>query len=352
MKLFGKKKKKKEEGEEDEEEEQSKKKKKRKPRKKKKTPPKPWGRKERAILAGLFVGTIVVSATLSIRARSWKLPGLPRLSVPRIRIPFLSEEKIIIEGDRESSGVTERITKEFEYKTNDLSGVYGLYVIRLDSGTTYGVEEETVFQAASLIKLPVMAGIYMEEESGRLDLDDIYSLKEEDKVGGSGGLYQEEEGFTLTFREIVKRMGLESDNTAFNIALNILGKDRVREVIDELGMKDTSLDENETTPKDIGLFFKKLWEGKIVSEENRDELLSFLTNTVYEDHLAAGISSEVGVSHKFGREVNVVNDAGIVYSENPYVVVIMSKGVIMDEADKVFPELSSFVYREEVFIVY
>jgi hypothetical protein len=40
-----------------------------------------------------------------------------------------------------------------------------------------------------------------------------------------------------------------------------------------------------------------------------------------------------------------VNDAGIVYAEKPYIVVIVSKGVVAKEADSAFPELSKSIYN-------
>ncbi|MBN1168584.1 serine hydrolase [Candidatus Woesebacteria bacterium] len=351
MGLFGKKKKKKKEEEEGEEEdvqdEKQLKKKKRKPRKKKKVPPKPWGKKERKTLAIFLLGTILISAFLSFRARSWKLPGLPRLSIPKFKVPILGEEKIVIEGDISKKEITEEIIEGFKSKTYGLTGVYGLYVFNLDSSISYGVEQETVFQAASLIKLPVMVGMYLEEELGKLNLDDTYILREEDKVGGSGSLSLKSEGYEVTYRELIQLMGKQSDNTAYNIALYTLGKDRTEQIISSIGMENTSVEENKTTPEDIGLFFKKLWEGAILKKDDQDELLSFLTNTIYEDHLAAGIPSDIRVAHKYGREVSVVNDAGIVYTDNPYVVVLMGQGVMVEEADLVFPELSRFIYEAE-----
>jgi len=43
--------------------------------------------------------------------------------------------------------------------------------------------------------------------------------------------------------------------------------------------------------------------------------------------------------------VHVVNDAGIVLTDNPFVVVIMSKGVVEKEADEIFPTLSKLVFE-------
>lgn len=301
-----------------------------------------WGKKERYWVFFILLGTILVSGILAFSARSWKLPGLPRIS-----LPSFDSGKIIIEKEA-SDERAKNVTFSFKEKTKELSGVYGFYVFRLTEGSSYGVSEKEKFQAASLIKLPVILAFYMEDEKGTIDLETKYKLKEEDKVSGAGSLFSEPTGTILTYRDLVRYMGKQSDNTAYHIALDILGEEKVKSVISEIGMTNTSLESNETTPYDIGLLFRKLWQGDIVSRKNRDEILGFLTDTIYEEWLVAGIPSRVKVAHKYGREVHVVNDAGIVHADKRFVLVLMSKGVVEREADEVFPELAKIVYEGEV----
>ena len=313
------------------------------PRKKKKGPEQ-WGQKERYLVLYVLLTTIILSALLAASARNWKLPGFPRISLPSF------EGTIIIEGNKESKEErekSEKVISEFKKKTKELSGVYGLYVIRLKNGTSYGVLEKEIFEPASLNKLPVIAALYMEAEKGNLDLETKYTLKNSDKVGGSGSLAGESAGTVLTYRDLVRLMGKQSDNTAFNIVKEVLGKEVIEAVIQEIGMEDTVIDgEQKTTPYDIGLFFQKLWQGDIVSQKQRDEILGFLTDTVYESWISEGIT-DVDVAHKFGREVHVVSDAGIVLADEPFVLVILTKGVVEREADEVFPELAKLVYGIE-----
>ncbi|KKQ53019.1 hypothetical protein A2865_02740 [Candidatus Woesebacteria bacterium RIFCSPHIGHO2_01_FULL_39_17] len=322
-------------------------------RRKRREPKKPWGTKERVFVLLIILLTAGTSATLAISARAWKLPGLPRVKFPTLSIPFFREETIILEGNQDSQvnrvnqGKAERVRREFKEKTKNLSGVYGLFVIHLDNGFSYGVNENETFTAASLIKLPVMAEMYIEMEDGRLRMEDRYTLKNSDKVAGAGSLYGKPAGYQITYRNLIQLMGKQSDNTAFNICRKLLGDEKIDEVIRSVGMVDTSLEKNETTPKDIGIFFEELWKGNIVSEESRDEILGALTDTIYEDWLAAGIPEGIRLAHKYGREVHVVNDAGIVFTDRPYVVVIMSKGVVEREADEIFPELAKLVYEIE-----
>jgi len=300
----------------------------------------PWGRSERLFVSVLFFGLALVSGVLGGAARSWKLPGLPRLSAPDLSF----SETYVFDGTQMRDDNTNVALAEFQGKTKELSGVYGLYVKNLETGDSYGQFERETFEAASFIKLPVMAAMLIEIEEGRLELAGNYRLKESDRVGGAGSLRYVEEGTVVTYARLIELMGKESDNTAFVVARNILGDEKIKTVIGDLGMRNTSLEKNETTPVDIGRFFEKLWSGRIVQGKYKSLFMDSLTDTNFEDHLAAGIPDGTAVVHKYGREVHVVNDAGIVMGEEPYVVVIMSKGVIEPEADKVFPELSKIIF--------
>ncbi|MCH7730060.1 serine hydrolase [Patescibacteria group bacterium] len=319
-----------------------------KPTGKKKEEKKPWGKKERYLVLFVFVITVGTSAVLGLSSRQWKLPGIPRVAFPSFKT-----KRIVIEVDektREEREKEETVASSFREKTRNLSGIYGFYVVKLGSGSSYGYLEREVFEPASLNKLPVMVAMYMQAEQGNLDLETNYNLKQSDKVVGSGSLSSKPSGYELTYRDLVRLMGKESDNTSFNIARNILGKRKIVETIAAAKMVDTVIfdEEQKTTPYDIGTFFQNLWRGNLVSEKSRDELLGFLTDTNYEAWLAEGIPDGVEVAHKFGREQHVVNDAGIVFADEAFVLVIMSKGVVEREADAIFPELARIVYEIEM----
>lgn len=310
-------------------------------RKKRVAPKKPWGKSERYFVLTVFGATALGSAFLAVSARSWKLPNMPRVTFPE----GVLEETYVLEGTPKPEIDTTLTETRMQAITKSLSGVYGVYVYDLNAGYAYGQEEDEVFEAASLIKLPVMAMMYSEAENGNLNLNRVYTLKDSDKIGGSGSLYYEPAGTELSLRDLVWKMGHESDNTAFNIARNMLGDSEIEVYMKNIGMTHTSLKNNETTPRDMGIFFKKLWEMKLVEEGGRDEILNSLTGTIYENWLPSGLPDSLVVAHKFGREVNVVNDAGIVFANNPYIIVVLSKGVIYKEADSALPEISRIVFQ-------
>ncbi len=326
-------------------------------RKKRREPPFVWGRKERFVLLFVLFVTIFSSGVLAASARDWKFPGFPRIKVSSLSLssslnPF-KEETIIIGNkngkvDDNNKEKSEKVVKDFKDATKNLSGTYGLHVVRLNDGSSYGIYEKESFQAASLIKLPAMATYYKEIEKGTIIPETKYTLKDSDKIGGSGSIQYKPAGSVFTYRQLVEAMAKSSDNTAFGIIKKVLGDEKINKETSEIGMTQTSLANNKTVPYDIGIFFKKLWNKEIVSEKSRDAIINFLTDTIYENWLVAGVPKEVKVAHKYGRETHVVNDAGIVFAKDPYVVVILTKGVVEREADEVFPKLSKIIYEGEL----
>ncbi len=239
------------------------------------------------------------------------------------------------------------VTDQVEEITSDLQGNYGFYVYRLEDGWGYGWHEDQVFPAASLIKLPVILTLYQEAEAAEIDLETKYSLKEEDKRGGAGVIQSAPTGTIYTYRKLAELMGQQSDNTAFNVLRQVLGDQKIQATIDELGMSSTSLSKNKTTPEEIGLLFQELYQGKILTKEDREEILNYLTETAFEDRIPAGVPEEVRVAHKIGTDARTFSDAGIVFAEKPFILVIMSKDALESEALEVLPKISQIVWNFE-----
>ncbi|HUV72146.1 MAG TPA: serine hydrolase [Clostridia bacterium] len=226
-----------------------------------------------------------------------------------------------------------------------LRGKYGIYYQDLEKNDYFEINGQEEFVAASLIKLPVMLTLYREAERGRVDLDSVYQLQEEDKRGGAGSLQYKPSGYEITYRQMAQLMGKQSDNTAFHVISQLLGEEKVQTTIDGLGMKQTSFTDNTTSPKDMGIFFERLYRGRLVTEKNKEEILSYLTKTIWEERIPAGLPEDTKVAHKIGTETKVVSDAGIVFAERPFILVILSQEVNEIEAEKALPEISKMVYE-------
>ena len=231
--------------------------------------------------------------------------------------------------------------------TTNLQGSYGFYVYRLEDSLNYGWHEEEVYPAASLIKLPVILALFQKAEAGEIDLESKYSLKEQDKRGGAGIIQAAPAGTVYTYRKLAELMGQQSDNTALNVIRQILGDQKIQATINDLEMRKTSLKKNETTPEDIGLFFERLYQGEILTEKHQEEILGFLTDTAFEERIPVGVPEGVRVAHKIGTDARTFSDAGIIFAQKPFILVIMSKDAQEAEALEVLPKITKVVWEFE-----
>ena len=94
---------------------------------------------------------------------------------------------------------------------------------------------------ASVIKIPVMILAFRDADAGRLNLDERYTIRPEDLRRGSGLLQTFAPGLQPTFRDIITQMIITSDNTATDIMIAKVGRDRVNRMLDSLGYRQTRL---------------------------------------------------------------------------------------------------------------
>ncbi len=294
-----------------------------------------------------ILGLVVATAVLSLGFWAW---GQKEGNWEGMISPI--EESMGEISDRRSESLkTQKDTEDTENKINDvirnLQGSYGVYVYNLTSRHQYGLNQDEIFPAASLIKLPVILSLYQEAEAGRIDLETEHLLKAEDKQTGAGVIQYKPMGTKYTYRELAQLMGRYSDNTAFNVIRSLLGDEKIQATINDLGMTKTSLEENETSAADIGLFFRKFYAQSLLTRNHRDEILDYLTKTAYEDWIPAGVPEGVRVAHKIDNETNSFSDAGIIFGKEPFILVILSKDALEEEAVEALPEITKIVWEFE-----
>lgn len=238
------------------------------------------------------------------------------------------------------------LIKEF---LKEKKGTYGIYVYNLNDDQKYGVNEIKIFPAASINKVPIMLAFLSQLEKKLYFLDDEYSLKSYDVQDyGTGSMHYQELGTIYTYDELLELSGRQSDNTAAYVIGNILGAGNIDKFMEVLGLRNTSIDNNETTPQDAGKLFVLAYKGEILKREKyKNKFFSYLTDTEFENRIPAGIPEKTKVAHKIGNLEGVVNDCGIVFAENPYVLCILSKNAPEEEGSLVLRELSSMIWEFE-----
>ena len=121
-------------------------------------------------------------------------------------------------------------------------GKVAVGVKHLVTGETFFHNPDQVQRTASLIKVPVLVEAYLQADEGKFSLRDLVTLKEEDKVPGSGILTDHfSPGVTLPLRDYARLVCLCSDNTATNVLLDKVGIANVNNRMASFGLKETRI---------------------------------------------------------------------------------------------------------------
>jgi len=221
-------------------------------------------------------------------------------------------------------------------------GEWAVWVEELEGDFVWSYQADKQLVAASLIKLPVVATLYRQAEQGKLDLRTQVRVKKED-LREWGSLTA---GSQVSLEKLAFLSLNRSDNTAFVVLRRILKDQLIEQTLAELGMKNTSLAENLTTAADIALFFRQLYQGKLVGEEYRQKFLTGLTETAFETRIPPGVPQGIKVAHKVGTETGgVVADAGIVFvPQQPFLLVFLSQGTNPATAEALITRLTQEIY--------
>jgi beta-lactamase class A len=252
------------------------------------------------------VATIALACALAVPARAAVPPPLARLRAD-----------------------IHRMVLEFPAST-------AVEVLDLATGDHIGYNDGAVMPAASTIKVPVMVEVFKELEAGDFDLDRHLTLLESDKDYGSGDLCDAPDGSTFTVDELLAKMIDISDNTATNMLIRLVGLRSINREMAGLGLQHTRLrgfvrtdswsvrQSLQSTPRDMVRLLQLMAHRELVDDWSSNEMISILEgdqiNTLLPEPLPAGIP----IAHKTGSFFDTLNDVGIVYSDTPYVIAVMT----------------------------
>lgn len=227
-------------------------------------------------------------------------------------------------------------------------------VMPVDGATGFSINGDEQFVAASMIKLAVLAEYMRQVDEGTLDGQSTYALERDDIVGGTGIMQENSPGTPFTYEQLARYMIMYSDNTATNVLIDTMGRDAVNERAREFGLAGTSLNrrmmrtnegpQNLVTANDCATLLCQIAQGTLASEQSCKLAEDYLLAQVDNEALSLGLPPDVGFGHKTGSLSSARHDGGIVYSENPYVIVVLTS---LDEAsaNALMADISKAVYE-------
>ncbi|MBK9062560.1 MAG: serine hydrolase [Acidobacteria bacterium] len=117
----------------------------------------------------------------------------------------------------------------------------GFVALHVESGRRFELNAAEQFEAASVIKIALLAEAAARDAEGTLDLTDRWRLTAKSLAAGSGMLDEFDPGLTPTNRDLLSLMIAISDNTSANHFIDLFGADAVNARMARLGLPDIRL---------------------------------------------------------------------------------------------------------------
>lgn len=186
--------------------------------------------------------------------------------------------------------------------------------------------KDVVFKSASLIKTPIMLCALEEVEKGALSLDGKIAVQPCHCVGDEAPVIKD--GYDVPLSVLLEYMITESNNSATNVLIDLLGMEKVNAFSRRIGLYDTVLrrhmldyeaarrgDENHTSAGDMLRLYTMLHRGETLTPFMCDTALPILLRQKDKELLMAANPAQKA-AHKTGGLSDIAHDAGILYGEN------------------------------------
>ena len=265
-----------------------------------------------------------------------------------------------------------------------VDGDCGLYVSIPGEGMKFFLNEDMIFDAASTIKIPVIALLFQDAAEGKIDLSKRVIAKRDNRVVGSGILRSLDPDLELTLFDLANLMIVMSDNTATNEIIDVVGMDRTRQFCQDHGFTNTwiwkkifykgytpppqvpeGMPSTATTAGDLGRMLEQLVDGTLIDEVSCRKIIQIMANQRVarlktllpcseradprEEVLRLPKEGYVVVASKGGTLTTppTAHDAGIFYLPDGryYVVTICTRSSSLKATTKIINEVGRVMYE-------
>ncbi|QQE73138.1 serine hydrolase [Brevibacillus composti] len=247
-------------------------------------------------------------------------------------------------------------------------GQWGVYLEDLTTREVLEINADQRFFAASLIKVPIMTAVFAEAYAGKFSLEERIPLRHEDQVGGSGILQHMTPGTEWSVYDLATLMIIQSDNTATNLLIELVGTDAIRTVMEKTGMSNSQFYNklmivpadlegyNEVTAADMGSHLRALASGSIISYNSCLQMMGILKKQQHRDRIPyllpdpdgdlIGMLPKWELANKTGTVTRTAHDTGILYvADRAVTICLLSRELEIVTANEAMAQIGKMVYE-------
>jgi beta-lactamase class A len=214
-------------------------------------------------------------------------------------------------------------------------GNVAIEVKDLATGLSTSINAGANMPAASTIKIPVMVEVFRQMEQGKFDLNTVLHVEPRDRDWGWGDLVSAPIGTPRSVTQLLWLMITDSDNTATNMLIRLVGRTHINATMTRLGLHATHLGDLirsdgdirslRSSPNDMVKLLEGIAREQLVDEWSSRAMATILTGQHHNGLIPEPLPPGLRIAHKTGTLHDTLNDVGIVYlHDEPYVVAVMT----------------------------
>ena len=225
-----------------------------------------------------------------------------------------------------------------------------------------GINENENYTPSSLLKVVIMIAYLKEAEitPAILSRKIIFSKEIRDLIGS---IFYDlgtslELGRTYLVSDLINKMIIDSDNGAAYTLLSAINSNSLNKIYVDLDIKNPGNAGRDYTisTQDYVRFLRILYNATYLDRVMSERALSLLSQTNFQDGIAASTPRSLKVAHKYGETVSSkddknidfieLHDCGIIYYPGkPYLLCIMTRGDNLDALSEIIKNISTIVYK-------
>ena len=241
-----------------------------------------------------------------------------------------------------------------ESTLNRIQKSYGntiaVYYENLETGYTYAHNADKIYFAASVVKAPYCLYVYDLAEKGQANLSSSHKYSSGEYRGGTGVIKNMRTGITFTENELLKYSIRNSDNIALSKLISKYGTSGYREFVSNIGGNSGNVGTvtgANMSSREAGLYAKEIYKYIELDNKYGKQFKEDLMSTSN-----AMIISDFPIARKYGWANNSFHDMSIIYSDSPYILVVMSARAGSGNDFAVFRDISKLLqhFNENNFV--
>ena len=207
-----------------------------------------------------------------------------------------------------------RLTHELQLLVKDFKGDAGIYVQNLRTGKVASINADTIFPTASMIKVPIMCGVFDKIEKKELSYHQNLTYRDSLLYAGEDILGSFKDGEKIQLSKVQMLSITTSDNTASLWLQKLAGSENINQWLSENGFEHTRLNSRtagrqayqklygwgQTTPKEMALLVKKIRDGQAVSPAASERMYRNMVRIYWDAEALSEIPPHIQAASKQG----------------------------------------------------